>query len=67
MSTVPVFDSEAQAPTLADLTKLRARLTAQRLEVETSGVALAERLCDSPSAEARAAAQTWLSSAKGGR
>ena len=67
MSNVPVFDWPAQGATLADLTNLLARFTAQRRQVEASGVALAERLCDSPSAEVRAAARTWLSTAKGER
>ena len=65
MSNVPVFDPPAQGATRADLTKLLGKLAAQRLEVEASGVALASRLCDSPSAEVRAAARAWLSIARG--
>lgn len=67
MSNLPIFDLPAQGATPADLANLLAKLTAQRREVEASGVALAERLCDSPSVEVRAAARTWLSIAKGER
>jgi len=66
MSTVPVRPAEPQQPTLSELRILFERFTAQCLEVEASGVALAELLCNSPSADARAAAQAWLSSAKRG-